>query len=162
MNEDKSLTACCFTGHRSIPFEHRQKLRALLSVAVRELYERGCREFLSGGALGFDILAAEVVLKLKETCSDARLIMVLPCKEQDKLWNKADKIKYKTVLAAADERVFLCEEYCTGCMHLRNKYLVENSGFCVAYYSHRGGGTEYTVNYARERELEIINLAYMM
>lgn len=162
MTENRDLAACCFTGHRSIPFAHRPKLRELLFVAVRELYERGCREFLSGGALGFDILAAEVVLNFKKNCPDARLIMVLPCRDQDKMWNNADKIRYKRVLDAADEAVFLCETYCTGCMHLRNKNLVENSRFCIAYYSHRGGGTEYTVKYAREKELEIINLAYMM
>ena len=162
MAENRDLTACCFTGHRSIPFAHRKKLRELLVVAVKELYERGCREFLSGGALGFDIMAAEIVLNLKKTCPDARLIMALPCRDQDKMWNNADKIRYKNVLDGADEVVFLCETYCTGCMHLRNKYLVENSGFCIAYYSRQGGGTAYTVNYAREREREIINLAYMM
>jgi len=162
MCEKKDGVACCFTGHRSIPPEKYERLREILGVAVSELYDRGYRAFLSGGALGFDLLAAEVVLELQRVYPDVRLIMALPCRNQHEKWGAVHRIRYEKILDRADERIFLCETYCTGCMHLRNKYLVDNSDVCIAFYRHRGGGTEYTVNYAREKEREIINLGYMV
>ena len=162
MIEKTAELACCFTGHRSISEEKQARLREILGVAVRELYARGCRTFLSGGAVGFDLLAAEVVLELRKLYTDVRLVMALPCKNQHEKWAAAQKIRYEEILDAADERIFLCETFCTGCMHLRNKYLVDNSDVCIAFYRQRGGGTEFTVNYAREKEKEIINLGYMV
>lgn len=157
---DKVLNSCCFTGHRFVLYEHEIKLRKALSVVITGLYERGCRIFLSGGAVGFDSIAAEEVIELRKRFSDIKLHMVLPCRNQHRKWGASDRLKYEKLLTEADDTNFLCETYCTGCMHLRNKYLVDNSQVCIAYYNHSGGGTEYTVNYAREKEREIINLAY--
>ena len=50
-------------------------------------------------------------------------------------------------------------QYTRGCMHERNRHLVDNSSVCVCYLNRESGGTAYTVRYARERGLEIINLA---
>ena len=44
-------------------------------------------------------------------------------------------------------------------MHERNRYLVDNSGLCLCYLVKRGGGTYYTVQYAKKQGLPVINLA---
>lgn len=60
--------ACCFTGHREIPPEDREPLRAALLSEIQRLYaEKGVTEFYTGGARGFDTMAAEAVLKIRET-----------------------------------------------------------------------------------------------
>ena len=52
--------ACCFTGHREIPSEDREPLRAALLSEIQRLYaEKGVTEFYTGGARGFDTMAAE-------------------------------------------------------------------------------------------------------
>ena len=43
-------------------------------------------------------------------------------------------------------------------MHKRNRHLVDNSSLCIAYLTKESGGTAYTVNYARQSGLTIINI----
>ena len=52
---------CCFTGHRDIPARVLPLLSAELEQAVLGLASEGVRYFGTGGALGFDTLAAETV-----------------------------------------------------------------------------------------------------
>ena len=70
--------------------------------------------------------------------------------------------EYKDILALADEVRYVCESYCTGCMHLRNKVMVDNSRVLIAYHTDSRGGTAYTVSYAKEKKREIINVAYRL
>ena len=44
-------------------------------------------------------------------------------------------------------------------MAKRNRHLVDNSSVCVAYLTRSGGGTAYTVEYAKKHGLKIINIA---
>ena len=44
-------------------------------------------------------------------------------------------------------------------MHIRNKNLVNNSKYCIAYLKESNGGTAFTVKYALKNKLEIINIA---
>ena len=43
-------------------------------------------------------------------------------------------------------------------MHKRNRHLVDNSSVCVCYLNRESGGTAYTVRYAKEKGLEIVNI----
>lgn len=152
--------ACCFTGHRSIPPEERRELARRLEETILRLYRRGVRYFGAGGALGFDTLAAQAVLRLREKCPDVKLMLVLPCLSQTKGWKPEDVAEYEQIKSQADEVVYTSQEYTRGCMHKRNRYLVDHSGICVCYLTKDSGGTAYTVRYARTHGLEIINLVY--
>ena len=55
--------------------------------------------------------------------------------------------------------VYTAQQYARGCMHKRNRHLVDNSSVCVCYLNRESGGTAYTVDYAEKQGLEIINLA---
>ena len=59
----------------------------------------------------------------------------------------------------ADKVVYTEQAYTRGCMHKRNRHLVDNSSVCVCYLNRESGGTAYTVDYAGKQGLEIINLA---
>ena len=64
---------CCFTGHRKLPsIWGRWKLAAKLEKAIVEQINNGIRFFGAGGALGFDTLAAQTVLKLKKKYPDIK------------------------------------------------------------------------------------------
>ncbi len=162
MNLSECYSSCCFTGHRFLPAEKSDVIQSTLECLIRELCENGCREFFSGGAIGFDMMAAEAVLKLKKTFPEIVLVMALPCRDQHIKWGKADRMRYEKLLNRADRIVYLCESYVTGCMHLRNKYMVDNADLCVAYLKKQGGGTEYTVRYAGEKGCRVVNLAHIV
>ena len=155
-------TTCSFTGHRIISNEHKFQLKQQLKETVFSLIQRGFTTFLSGGALGFDTLAAAVVLVLKKKKDDVRLPLILPCPDQAKGWRQADIDMYEAIKAEADDIVYVAPRYERGCMHARNRQLVEQSGVCVAYMSRETGGTAYTVSYAKQHNLRIINIAEMV
>ena len=69
---DKNFT-CCFTGHREIAPQHLGRIPKALDGILRALIAQGYHTFASGGALGFDTMAAEAVLKLKKEFPHIRL-----------------------------------------------------------------------------------------
>lgn len=124
-----------------------------------EAIEQGYRYFGTGGALGFDTLAAQTVLELKNKYPEIKLILVLPCENQTQGWERADIEEYERIKAAADKVVYTSKAYYSGCMHKRNRHLVDNSSLCICYLTEQSGGTAYSVNYARSQGLKIINVA---
>jgi len=66
---------------------------------------------------------------------------------------------YNQILDKADEVVYTSKQYHRGCMYARNRHLVKQSNICLCYSTRDTGGTAYTVNYARQKGLQIINLA---
>lgn len=149
----------CFTGHRMIPAKQLSSITCALENTVTELIASGIQYFGCGGAIGFDMLAGFSILKLKEKYPHIRLIMVLPCRDQDKLWQQGDKDKYKELLSKADKVKFLQDEYDDDCMLRRNRHLVDNSNVCIAYMTRERGGTGYTVRYATKNSVRVINIA---
>lgn len=158
--DERDVTACCFTGHGLIPEEIKASLRERLRNGVDYLYTHmSITTFYAGGALGFDTLAAEAVINCRKERPDIRLIIVAPCKDQDKQWSIKDRIRYQLIKRAADNVICLSEHYYRGCMHQRNRYLVDHSAACICYLTEAAGGTAYTVGYAKSKGLKIFNLA---
>ena len=152
------MKGCAFTGHRQIKHSHKLRLRALLARAVRYAYSEGCREFYSGGALGFDLLAGEVVLEMKNEHPDIRLCMLLPCMNQDSKWSDSDRRQYERVVNSADEVICFSPVYYDGCMQVRNRELVTRSDILIAYLGRDRGGTAQTVRMALGRGVSVYNL----
>lgn len=150
---------CCFTGHRELPISEIPAIKTRLRAVVMELIERGVCFFGAGGALGFDTLVAQIVLELRQEFRHIKLILVLPCADQARGWRKEEIEIYEKIKAQADKVVCLAEHYFRGCMHRRNRHLVDYSAYCVCYLTEKSGGTAYTVRYAQERGLAIINIA---
>lgn len=109
--------------------------------------------------MGFDTIAAFAVLKLKERYPDIRLILVLPCFSQTRGWSQEDIEIYDDIKQKADKVVYTSQEYTRGCMHKRNRHLVDNNSACISYLTENKGGTFYTVNYAKSKGVEVINIA---
>ncbi len=148
---------CCFTGHRMIRKIDKDKIVIKLEKTVDELIERGIKHFICGGALGFDTLAAQVVLEKRKT-HDIMLELAIPCRDQAARWSQKQKEIYDGIVAQADKCTYLFERYITGCMHFRDAFMVDNSDILVAYYRGTPGGTQYTYLYAENRGLEVINI----
>lgn len=109
--------------------------------------------------MGFDTLASKAVIKVRKRHPEIKLILVLPCKTQADSWACADRQTYEEIKVQADKVVYISEEYTKGCMLERNRHLVNSSSVCVCYHTKDTGGTAYTVKYAKQKGLRIINLA---
>lgn len=154
--------SCCFTGHRRITLQESLQVRVRLREEIAALAENGVDTFLAGGARGFDTLAAQEVLRVRaEGFPGLHLVLVLPCLGQESLWQEREAAVYRSLLRQADEVIYTGDVYTRSCMFVRNRYLVDHSAYCLCYLSKeaRRGGTAYTVRYAKDEGLWIVNLA---
>jgi hypothetical protein len=90
-NGNISGKSACFTGHRRIGSGELPVLKQRLDEAIENLIREGVTTFHCGGALGFDSLAGNAVLGFKAKYDMVRLVMLLPCTDQDKSWSENDK-----------------------------------------------------------------------
>ncbi len=153
---------CFFTGHREIDTQHAQGLAQVLDDTIEGLIAGGVTHFRTGGAIGFDTVAALKVLEKKSKYPFIHLDLYLPCRNQADRWNDYGKAVYEYILGLADGVVYAAEEYTRGCMHLRNRLMAEGADFCVAYCHRESGGTAYTVQHARRSGIKVINIFTMI
>lgn len=149
---------CCFTGHRELPKERIEHIVIYLNYEVENLISQGVTDFISGGALGFDQIAASLIIAKKEMGRKIHLIFALPCKNQDRLWNAQQRKFYCALLSESDEIVYVSEKYTDDCIKRRNKYMVDHSAYCICALMRAFNGTEQTVKYARQKGLKIVNV----
>ena len=147
---------CMFTGHRLIRNADKGRIRTCLMQEIEKMYSAGVRTFISGAALGFDILAAMTVLEFREKHGDVRLSLYLPCRNQHIKWKESEKRVYAKLLEAADEVKYVSDEYTSFCMHARNDAMVKASQHCIAYCYKNFGGTAYTVKRALQADLNMV------
>lgn len=89
-----SYKRCAFTGYRpqKMPFGFDEEdsrcidFKQRLAVTIEELIGKGYAHFISGGAMGMDMYAAEEVLELKEKYPWILLEMVSPFDGQAEKW----------------------------------------------------------------------------
>ena len=150
---------CSFTGHRNINKEHEGALPELVLRAIGYAYERGCRTFYSGGAIGFDTVAAREVIRFRMTHPDVRLVILVPCINQDAAWSYRQREAYSYILSSADEVIFVSSEPdCDGCMRERNRRLADRCDLMIAYVSRSYSGAAQTVRMADRAGKKIYNL----
>lgn len=150
---------CCFTGHRTLPNGVALNLIARVTDGVNYLLGLGYRDFVLGGALGFDTICARALICMKVSGYDFGIHLVLPCRDQDATWLYDDKTVYREILRLADSVEFISETYTPSCMSERNKRMVELSSACIAYVEHSKSGAGQTLRLAQSAGLSVYNLA---
>ncbi len=164
VSQEQRKKSCCFTGHRAIPVNKLNEiLHSLKSTVVYLIRTKGVDEFHSGGALGFDTLAASIIIDLKRTYNHIKLILDLPYETQNVSWSDDKKRVYEFIKAGADCINYHSENpqnrtQATKALLKRNRILVDSSAFCVSYCHKNDGGTAYTVNYAKHCDLDVVEI----
>ena len=158
---DDSISTVCFTGHRKIPENIKSPLHELLREMLDSLYDRGARVFKAGGAIGFDTMAAQAVVDLRNRKNDrsVKLHLCLAAPDQAKNFSQYDAIIYRMVFDIADSFSYESETASSSAYLARNRRLLEGSDVCVAYCTEQKGGTYYTCTKALTSGVEFINLA---
>lgn len=151
----------CFTGHRKIPFSRRHRIKKILDEVLEANIEQGVIYYGAGGALGFDTMAAQAVLRARKKHPEVKLILVLPCRTQADRWPARDQAIYEDIKKQADKVVYISDEYTKDCMKKRNQHLVEHSDRCIYYLTQTHGGTAYTVGYAQFLCRKLISITSM-
>ena len=148
-----------FTGHRIIDASQREHVKRRLSRVVVDAYGNGIRNFISGFAIGFDMMAAEVVVGLKRDHPDIALIAAIPFRGQACRFSFYDRMRYDRLLEVADEVMVLYDCYSPRCFLERDEFMVNSASLLIAYYDGRmKGGTFYTIRKAMAQNIPIVNV----
>lgn len=153
-----------FTGMR-IPFGNNNsknnfyysELKSKIKEVVINLIKKeSANYFISGLAIGSDQLCASIIIELKKDYN-IMLEAAIPCSNQDRFWTNVDKKNYQKILSLCNVKKYISNStYTKYCMHIRNKYMVDNSNIVVAIWNGKAGGTAQTVKYAKAKNVPII------
>jgi len=156
---------CCFTGYRpqNLPWKNNEedirclKMKERLNQEILRAIDNGYNVFISGMALGFDMICAEMVLDLKKKYKSIKLVGAVPCKTQDKFWKEKNKQRYRSVLSQLDDVRCIYDDYIgSECMLERNRFMINNSSLVIALFDGKNGGTKKTIDYAKKQNKNII------
>ena len=158
---DLRAKTCCFTGHRVLPKRDIPDIRVRTERVVCSLIqEKQACFFGVGGAVGYDVLAAEVLFRLRETCyPHIKVILVFPFDGFTRSWTEEQRIRYNNLLRKYDKVVCVAAHANRNAYLDRNRHLVDGSAYCVSYCTDSHSGTAYTLDYARRCQVEIFNVA---
>lgn len=170
---DKTLT-CCFTGPRpkdlwgyKAGYQYSDLVKYLKSNVLPNLYSKGYRSFITGGAQGFDQIAFEALYKFKRDVQpDIETVIYAPCIHQEEPWlegsidTRFSRKYYRKMLTLADRVEYITDkEYTPTCMNARNEAMVNDSSIIVALYNDemefakKGvSGTQNTIVLASEKD----------
>ena len=170
VTEDLIRRSAALTGYRpnKMPFgydlshPYAIRLRANLKTEFDNFIQAGYCRFVTGGALGCDLMAAEVILELIEEYAGKKKLMhhlCLPCYDHDAKWRTEERQRLQKIIANSSAGYISDRPYFNGCMQIRNEYMVNTCGTLVAVYDGQRGGTHNTLEYAKKmgRHVIIIN-----
>ena len=159
---------CCFTGYRpgKFPFALRdgkpeyETLKIEITAALLDFQAEGYSTFYTGAAMGFDLIAAEQAILLRDRykATELRVICVIPFAEQALRYPPDWRRRYEQVLAQADSVVLVSDVYFPGCYQQRNRWMVDHSEAVLTWFDGQAGGTKNTIGYAERKNRKIINL----
>ncbi len=165
------LQTCAITGHRPTRFKWKydennnscKRLKKRMRDQFVLLYEQGVRQFWVGGALGVDMWAGEILLRLKEQpeYSEIKLMVALPFEGHDAGWDERSKKRLAFLIRHSEKTVVVGEKGQTSEVNYRrrNEYIVDQADCLLAVYDDDRSirsGTGKTVNYAKEKRLKLL------
>ena len=129
-----------FTGHRpqKLPFGFDETdprcvdFKRRLCNSIEMMILEGYTHFISGGALGMDMYAAEAVLTLREQYPEITLEIAIPHDGQTAKWPQS----------------WIAHEYTKRCLFDRNYYMVSHCSVLLACFDGQHGGTAQTIETA--------------
>ena len=165
---DNKIKTCCFTGHRpkALPWGNNESdlrcvaLKSRIKFTVEDLIVAGgYKKFITGMAMGADMICAEIVLTLKNLYPYIKLECAIPNYAFTESWQPEDVRRYSSILTRADEIKFVSDSrvYSKKDLMLRNIYMVDSSDIVVAIYTEgESGGTRNTIDYAIYKSKEVV------
>lgn len=159
MDELKQIT-CCFTGHRDIPMGQHHIIMWRLETEIEKRIAMGYRIFCAGGALGFDTMAEQAVVKAKKNHPDKKieLHLYLPRSDISDKWSQRNKDEFDRLVIASDKVFCASKKTNNASYFMRNRQMVEASSCCIAYCTQATGGTAYTLGFAIDKGLDTFNI----
>ncbi len=145
------LYSCALTGHRDLPPDFDKNA---LCYALEDLIKEGIGLFYCGMARGFDLSAFECLSVLKRKYP-VEIEACIPYAGQERGFSAEEKRKYLRFVGECTRKTVLSDHYYAGCLLARNRYMVDRADVVFAFCKEKTGGTAYTVNYAKTKNIPV-------
>ena len=156
---EKRMHRVCFTGHRPEKLTRTEKdIVCDLEKEIRQAIADGLSVFITGMARGVDIWAAQIVLSLRNSGYDIKLICACPYDGFESGWSKDWQKQYKEILATADYVKYVCEGYSRSCFQIRNEWMVHHAARVIAVFNGEKSGTKNTIDYAAKVDVPVVRI----
>ena len=136
---------CTFFGHKDTPSDIRDKLKETIIMLIQE---KGVTDFYVGNHGNFDKMVLSVLKELSKIYPPIRYSVVLAYLTQHSEDDYSNTV-YPEGIEAVPKRFAI--DY-------RNKWMVQQSDFVVAYVHRSIGGAAKFTEMAKRRGKEIINI----
>jgi len=145
-------------------FGHRSLLNPLSAESnlEREVYKilksHSYVNFLIGRTGEFDLMAALTIRRVMKTYSriNGTLTLVLP-------YQNSNVENHKDSFLNLYDEIEICrcssDAYYKSAFHARNQNMIDRSNLVLCCIEHQSGGAYKTIQYAQQKECQIINLA---
>jgi uncharacterized phage-like protein YoqJ len=156
---DSIKEAICFTGHRPErlggydPNPIQSWVKESLRTAIHRAIDKEIKYFISGGAMGVDQWAAEILLEIKKQNRAVNLFIAKPFASQANKWTKEVKAEYEKILQGSDKIIEVSGGgFAAWKMHKRNRWMVDHSQYVIAIWDQaKKGGTWNCLEYALKK-----------
>ena len=101
-------------------------------------------------ARGTDLVAAEIVLRLRAQDERLKLICALPHPGFGLHWGGGWTDRFQSVLAQADLARTICPNFSYASYQARNEWMCRHAGLVIAVFNGERGGTKNTLDYAQK------------
>ena len=157
-NKDMKHT-CAFIGHRPERLQlSEEQVKEWLAEQIERAADAGYTDFITGMQRGVDLWAAEVVLKLIDNDRQIRLIAACAFHGMEENWDMDWKDRYYYVLSRSELVYYISDKPDRRAYLARNHWMVDRASRLITVYSETPGGTNETVEYARQKERDIVSL----
>lgn len=131
------------TGHRKLDHD----VKTIKEIIREKLYQYEADVVVTGMALGFDMLVAEVCLE-----EDIPYIAAVPCKGQTKSWPSKEKARWIGLIEKAyGHKTVSPGPFAIWKLFERNRWIVNKASIMLSYWNGENkGGTAATVREAKK------------
>jgi uncharacterized phage-like protein YoqJ len=119
-----------------------QDAYAFVQLSIRQT---GATRLISGGALGFDMIAGKAAVE-----AGIKLELALPFPGYDKRWGEKDAKRLRWLINRANSWHYVCEPgFAPWKYQTRNEYIVDECDYLLAFHNGKHGGTKNCLDYAK-------------
>ena len=145
------------TGHRpsklANAYPETKAYSVLVELAMYQINKLNCTHILTGMAIGWDLAVAQACVNV-----GISFTACVPLQDQELQWPAETKRYYFELCSKAADVYFVCDPGYAPCkIQMRNQYMVDNSEKVLALWDGSSGGTANCVEYAKTKNIEIIN-----
>jgi uncharacterized phage-like protein YoqJ len=100
-----------------------------------------------------------LLLRIREDHPEIQVVLAYPYEGFNEGWSVEQKATYAKLFPEYDEAVCVEPKAGREAYLSRDRYMVNNSAYCIAYCTRNTGGSAYTMRYAQKHGLAVFNVA---